>query len=220
MIKAYTTSLSSRVSTQFHFGGEPVTQDDQLIRQAQKGNLEAFNQLVLLYQNQVFRQAMWILNDQAAAEDATQEAFLRAYSRIDTFRGGPLRPWLLRIVTNYCLDQLRYTQRRPSQPLVGHDEQEEDYEPAWLRDQNDSPEQAVERSELTEDIIESVKKLAWEYRMPIILVDLQDLDYEEASTIMHIPLGTFKSRLARARQKLSIDFQKKSLTGKMQYAVS
>jgi RNA polymerase sigma-70 factor (ECF subfamily) len=192
---------------------EATTQENRLVRQAQNGSLEAFNELVLRHQDRVFRQALWILNDDAAAEDATQEAFLQAYRKLDTFRDGPFLPWLLRITTNYCLDQLRYAKRRPTQSFEQYDEDGEEIEPKWACDPIDSPEQAVENSEVADEIIASVQRLSWRYRIPIILVDLQDLGYEEASAVMRIPIGTFKSRLCRARQKLCVDLQKNSLFG-------
>ncbi len=180
----------------------PAVRDPMLISRAQRGDLDAFNELVLSYQDMVYRQALWILREPEAAEDATQEAFLLAYRHIQSFRGGLFRPWLMCIATNYCLDQIRYAKRRPTQPLESTNEDGEEHEAAWLRDPADSPEQVLERSELGEDIMTCVQKLPLEYRLPIILVDLQELDYEEASRIMRIPLGTFKSRLARARLKL------------------
>ena len=91
----------------------PMTLENQRIQQAQIGDLEAFNELVLAYQDRVFRQALWMLKDETAAEDACQEAFLRAYRKIGTFHGGPFHPWLSRIVTNVCLDQIRMSKRKP-----------------------------------------------------------------------------------------------------------
>ncbi len=179
-----------------------VIAQDQYIRQAQKGDLDAFNELVLIYQDSVFRQALWILNDAAAADDACQETFLRAYRNIHTFRGGPFRPWLLRIATNCCIDQIRSTRRRPTQSLTPSNQNGEEIETYWLKDPGDSPEKLVERTETIEEVIRSIQKLPTEYRLPLILVDLQDLDYTEASAILCLSLGTFKSRLWRARQKL------------------
>ena len=181
---------------------DPVMPQDQCVCKAQRGDLDAFNELVLLYQDSVYRQALWLLNDDAAAEDACQEAFLRAYRKIDTFRGGPFRPWLLRIATNYCIDQIRSTRRRPTLPLTPTDPNGEEIEPYWLEDPADSPENLVEQTETAEEVIRSVQKLDPEYRLPLILVDLQDMSYGEAASILGITLSAFKSRLSRARQKL------------------
>src|SRR5512133_1404609 len=102
---------------------------------AQQEELNAFNELVLTHQDAVYRQALWILGDEDAAEDATQEAFLRAYRNFHTYDGGPFRPWIMRITTNYCLDQLRRRKIRKTTSLEAYDEYEEEIENApWLRE--------------------------------------------------------------------------------------
>lgn len=188
-----------------------MTLQDQRIRQAQNGNLEAFNELVLTYQDLVFRQALWLLNDEAAAEDASQESFLRAYRNIHTLKGSSFRPWLLKITTNYCLDHIRSAKRHPCQTLDLIGEDGEEYEPSWFKDPGDTPEAAYERSEIGDRIAYAIQRLAPEYRMTVVLVDLEGLDYLEASAILHIPLGTFKSRLARTRRKLRDDLASLSM---------
>jgi RNA polymerase sigma-70 factor, ECF subfamily len=188
----------------------PAVTEDQSIRKAQKGDITAFNELVLIYQDRVFRQALWILHDDAAAEDACQETFLRAYRSIHTFRGGPFRPWLLRIATNYCIDQIRTARRRPVQPLTPSNSDGEEIEPSWLKDPGDPPEKQAERTETIDEIFRSIQKLAPEFRVPIILVDLQDMNYAEASAVLQLPLSTFKSRLWRARRKLREDLSKRT----------
>ncbi len=182
-----------------------MTPQDQRIRQAQNGNLDAFNELVLAYQDRVFRHALWLLNDEAAAEDASQEAFLLAYRKIHTFQGSSFRPWLLKITTNVCLDYIRAAKRRPCQSLESINEAGEELEPSWLKDPGDTPETVLERSEIGDRISHAIQRLALEYRMAVVLVDLQELDYAEACAVLHIPLGTLKSRLARARAKLRED---------------
>jgi RNA polymerase sigma-70 factor, ECF subfamily len=165
--------------------------------------LDSFNGLVLAHQDAVFRQAYWIMGEEAAAEDATQEAFLRAYKHMNAFNGGPFLPWILRITTNYCLDQLRRAKIHRTQPLVEMNDYDEDIEDTtWLRDPNASTEEIVERAELMAQIMHCIKRLPVEYRVTVILVDLQNLDYQEAAYTLGIPLGTFKSRLSRARAQL------------------
>ena len=80
-----------------------------LIRSARQGDLEAFNRLVLIHQDAVYNQAFWILRSREDAEDATQETFIRAYTNLSRFRNGFFLAWLLRIVTNTCIDELRRT---------------------------------------------------------------------------------------------------------------
>ena len=88
-----------------------------LIDSARRGDLNAFNRLVLAYQDLVYNHAMRVMGENAAAEDATQEAFISAYRNLSGYRGGSFRAWLLRIVTNACYDELRRRKRRPSTPL-------------------------------------------------------------------------------------------------------
>ena len=88
-----------------------------LIQSAQHGDLDAFNSLVLAYQNNLFNTALRILNDEELAADATQDAFLSAFCSINTYRGGSFKAWLMRTVINACYDELRRKKRRPTIPL-------------------------------------------------------------------------------------------------------
>ena len=174
-----------------------------LVEGAQHGSLDAFNTLVLAYQDIVYRQALWLLGEAEAAEDAAQEAFIRAYQKIDSFHGGPFRPWILRIVSNYCIDQLRRAKVRPSIPLDLYNENDDEIEtPVWLKDPSLPVEEVVERNEQSTAVRRCLDRLTPEYRSAVILVDIQGLDYTEAAAVMRVSLGTFKSRLFRARLQL------------------
>lgn len=174
-----------------------------LIQSAQKGDLDAFNRLVLAYQDMVYNQAYRMINEMDAAEDATQDAFISAYRNIRSYRGGSFKAWLLRIVTNSCYDELRRRQRRPTTPLEPLDQDDEEIEsPHWLADPGETPEDAAERAELAQALQHCLEGLAPEFRAVVILVDIQGMDYTEASEAAGAPLGTIKSRLARARLKL------------------
>ena len=106
-----------------------------LISSAQHGDLDAFNSLVLAYQDIVFNTALRILGDDEPAADATQEAFISAFRSLNTYRGGSFKAWLLRTVTNACYDELRRKKRRPTTPLEpdAADGDEMDT-PRWLAD--------------------------------------------------------------------------------------
>ena len=174
--------------------------DALLIERARKGDLSSFNELVLTYQDVVYRQAFWILHDERAAEDATQEAFMRAYLSLSSFRGGPFRPWMLKITTNYCLDQIRHQRIRPTTPLEEYNQDgEENENSSNLIDPMEPVEELIERSEQETAILDCINHLPSEYRVAIIMVDLQGLDYSAASKTLGVPMGTFKSRLSRAR---------------------
>lgn len=174
-----------------------------LIHAAQKGELDAFNRLVLAYQDIVYNQALRMLNDDDSAADAAQDAFISAYRHIRDYRGGSFRAWLLRIVTNACYDVLRRNQRRPTVSLEPLDDTGEEIEsPHWLADNSDLPEEKAEQKELAAAISSCLQGLPDEFRAAVILVDVQGLDYAEAAQSLGKPVGTIKSRLARARLRL------------------
>ena len=174
-----------------------------LVYLTQQGDLDAFNQLVLTYQDLVYRQAYWILGEEEAAEDAAQEAFYRAFQKIHTFKGSSFRAWILRIATNHCLDQIRSSKCHPIFPLnkIFKDTEEEDENSSWLVAPDPSPEQIVEQSELDAMITQCLMKLPPIYRLPIILSEIQEMNYHEAAQVMGLRMGTFKSRLFRARMQ-------------------
>src|SRR5512143_1621490 len=113
--------------------GETSGRESVLLSAAAKGNLEAFNDLVLKYQDLVYNLTRSILGNADAAQDATQEAFIRAFKHIDGFRGGSFRCWLLRIATNTCYDVLRTLRRHPTVPLIPEDGDGNEMDsPLWL----------------------------------------------------------------------------------------
>ncbi|MBE9524041.1 MAG: sigma-70 family RNA polymerase sigma factor, partial [Chloroflexi bacterium] len=113
-----------------------------LIQDARQGDLTAFNRLVLAYQDMVYNQAYRVIGEPGAAEDATQEAFISAYRKLHTYRGGSFRGWLLRIVTNACYDEMRRRKRRPVAPLEPQNKEGEEIEsPRWMIDPGESPEE-------------------------------------------------------------------------------
>jgi RNA polymerase sigma-70 factor (ECF subfamily) len=174
-----------------------------LIQDAQRGDLEAFNRLVLAYQDIVFSQAYRMMGESEAAEDAAQDAFISAYRKLGSYRGGSFKAWLLRIVTNLCYDELRRRKRRPTTPLEPLDNDDEEIEsPRWLSDPNGTPEDETERLELARALQRCLDGLPPEFRAVVALVDIQGMDYTEAAESMGKPLGTVKSRLARARMRM------------------
>jgi len=173
-----------------------------LIDAAQRGELDAFNLLVLQYQELAFNVALRVMGEEAAAADATQEAFISAYRSLRGYRGGSFRSWLLRIVTNACYDELRRRKRRPAVSLEALVEDSEDEGSVGSTKLADNPEAAVQRHELIDAIQDCLNGLQPEFRIVAVLVDVQGLDYDEAAQSIGKPLGTVKSRLARARAKL------------------
>lgn len=167
------------------------------------GDLEAFNQIVLEYQSMVYNQAYRVIGEPDAASDATQEAFISAYQKLHTYRGGSFKSWLLRIVSNACYDEFRRRKRQPVVPLTPENDQGEDLESvSWLEDPAENPEEFAQRKELSDAIQTCLDRLEVDFRTVVVLVDIQGMDYASAAEAMDSPLGTVKSRLARARQGL------------------
>jgi RNA polymerase sigma-70 factor (ECF subfamily) len=174
-----------------------------LIQAAQHGDLDAFNRLVLAYQDLVYAQAYRLMGESEAAQDASQDAFISAYRNMGAYRGGSFRAWLLRIVTNACYDELRRRKRRPTTPLEPVDSEEEEIEsPHWIADPRESPEERTERIEMDRAIQNCLDDLSPDFRAVVVLVDVQGFDYFEAAEVVHTPVGTIKSRLSRARLRL------------------
>ncbi|MGZ9221735.1 MAG: RNA polymerase sigma factor [Anaerolineales bacterium] len=177
--------------------------EEALIHDAQAGSLDAFNALVLHYQDNVFNTALRILGDEDLASDATQEAFISAFRSIASFRGGSFKAWLMRTVTNACYDELRRQKRRPSVPLEPESEDGEEIDsPRWLADPSMSPEQKAEADEVEHAIQHCLNNLPVEFKTVVVMADIQGMDYSEVAIAVHVPLGTIKSRLARARLRL------------------
>jgi len=168
-----------------------------------EGDLDSFNQMVEMYQRQVYNLALRMLGNPEAAEDATQDAFFSAWRSISGFRGGKFRAWLLSITANICRDQLRKLKRHPSISLEALLPEPENLP------SDESVEDYVLRRELGEEIQKGLASLPQEQRLAIILSDIQGLSYEEIAQIMDCSMGTVKSRLSRGRVQLRDYLSKK-----------
>ena len=177
--------------------------EQALITDAQNGSLDAFNTLVLHYQDSVFNTALRILGDEDQAADAAQEAFISAFKSIKSFRGGSFKGWLMRTVTNACYDELRRQKRRPTTPLEPDtDDGEEMDSPKWLADPSLTPDQQAEADDVEHAIQHCLNNLPLEFKTVVVMADIQGMDYIEVAASIRVPLGTIKSRLARARLRL------------------
>ncbi|HEY3291986.1 MAG TPA: sigma-70 family RNA polymerase sigma factor [Anaerolineae bacterium] len=180
-----------------------------LIKAAQRGDVDAFNTLVLAYQSQVYNVAYRIMGDAAPASDATQETFISAYKSIKGYRGGSFKSWLLRTVTNACYDALRYDKRRPASSLeaLGEDPDGTGNETGagyseFIASDAESPSEAAERHELGHAIANGMRLLPPDQRIAFVLSDVHGMSYDEIADVMQTSLGTVKSRLSRARARL------------------
>ena len=178
--------------------------EQSLVNDALHGNVDAFNRLVLEYQDLAFNVAYRMLMDDDLAADVVQNAFLSAYRNLRAYRGGSFKAWVLRMVTNGCYDELRRQKRRPtvplepSNPLDGEEMESAD----WLASDDPEPEDAFDQAELEHALEHCLKSLPPDFRAVVVLTDVQGMDYSEVAKTVRVPLGTVKSRLARARLRL------------------
>ncbi len=176
------------------------TEEAGLIERSQRGDLDAFNSLVLVYQGRVYNLCLRMLGSPQAAEDVTQDAFIAAFRAVSRFRRGNFRAWLLRIAANACYDELR---RRRSRPQVPLEAPADDGRPAAEPPAPDEPlEQRSERLELARCLQEGLASLPSDQRLAVILRDVQGLAYEEIAEASGVSLGTVKSRISRGRSAL------------------
>lgn len=175
--------------------------DERLIRAAQRGDLPSFNALIGRHERAVYNVCLRMLRDVSAAEDATQETFIKAWTAIRTFHGGLVRPWLLKIATNRCYDILRARARRPADSL---DAELFEVEPAWTSQagQGEDPEIFAARGEVSRHLERALASLPDDQRIVVILSDIQGHPYDEIADITGVAVGTIKSRLSRARARL------------------
>lgn len=179
-----------------------ANEEQRLVEAGQRGDVEAFNQLVRLYESRVYNLCYRMLGDSDAAADVAQDTFISAYRNLNKFRGGVFRSWLLRIATNACYDALRARKRRPSVSLDAFQESEDDGPTLDLPDPSESPDDLALRRELAAAIQRGIAELPEDQRVVVILSDVQGLAYEEIAEVTNTNLGTVKSRLSRARARL------------------
>jgi RNA polymerase sigma-70 factor (ECF subfamily) len=157
--------------------------------------LERFNECVLPYLDAAHNLARYLLRDVDEAEDAVQDAFLRAIRHFGGFRGVDGRAWLLSIVRNACFTRLR---GRPS----GGQSVEFDEEIHTVEEGAPGPEAELERKAVAESVGEALGRLAVEFREVLVLRELEGLSYKEIAQVSGVPIGTVMSRLARGRKQL------------------
>jgi RNA polymerase sigma-70 factor (ECF subfamily) len=188
---------------------EPVRDDEVLlITRSQKGDVNAFNQLVLNYQQTTYNVVLRMLGDRDAAADVTQDTFIAAFRAIQSFRGGPsFRAWLLRIASNQATDFWRRAHRHPQDSLDTIMDEDEPREAGLLSalvatEQAANPEEFLLNQELQELLQKGLQELPLDQRVAIILCDVQGLSYEEIAASTQTSLGTVRSRISRGRSRL------------------
>ena len=176
-------------------------EDDRLVGQCQDGDLEAFNKLVLKYQDRVFDTVYRMVGEYEDAQDLAQDCFVKAFLAIAEFRGqSSFYTWLFRIAVNCALSQRRRSARQERRVVTRYDTPEE-LGAAGAGDDGD-PSRLVQQEEERTTVIEALRRLAPEHRAVIVLKDIEGVDYGQMAEMLQCPRGTVKSRVHRARQAL------------------
>ena len=163
-------------------------------------NRQVFEALVLPHLGAAYNLARWLLRSEQAAEDAVQEASMRAFRYIETLRGDDARPWLLGIVRNTCFTMLERTRSQPQ--WVDFDEAEFEAALGEAQQRDTDPEVQLQQRRIRLQIDAAIRALSPPLREVIVLRELEDLDYAQIAKVAGVPIGTVMSRLARAREKL------------------
>jgi len=169
-------------------------EDASLVARAQEGDKEAFTQLVTQYQVPLYNLALRMVGAPADAADITQDAFLRAWQKIGSLRRAPFRAWLFQIAVNLCYDHFRRRRRQGAMPEEG-----QEAGAVVLGLPPVDPQERAEVAERNRLVRDSIQALDPDFRAALILRDLNGLSYEEIAGVLRVPLGTVKSRIARAR---------------------
>jgi len=176
--------------------------DTKLVELVQRGDRNAFNVLVLKYQHKVMKLVMRYVRDQAEAEDIAQEAFIKAYRALPSFRGeSAFYTWLYRIAINTAKNSLMSGRKR----LVDYDldlQDPDDYTGQVLLKHGDTPERMLLTDEIRQTVQEAMRSLPDDLREAIMLRELDGLSYEEIAEVMECPVGTVRSRIFRAREAI------------------
>jgi RNA polymerase sigma-70 factor (ECF subfamily) len=188
---------------------ELVREDEgELIARSQLGDVSAFNQLVLNYQQSTYGVVFRMLGDRDIAADVTQDVFIAAFRGIQSFRGGSsFRAWLMRIASNAACDYWRRTQRHPTESLDIDADDDDAHAASILNSavamgQEANPEEYLLKRELQELIQRGLQELPLDQRVAVVLCDVQGLSYEEIAATTQATLGTVRSRIARGRARL------------------
>src|ERR1051325_4858772 len=177
--------------------------DQSLVRAAQKGDTEAFEELVARHRDKIYARAFSMMRNEEEAIDLSQEAWAKGWQRLAQFQGeSRFATWMTRIVINLCLDQLRKQKRHRTESIEELDEESGGVErqmPAITV----NPTERLERGELRQRIDKALAQLSHEHRTALVLHEFEDMEYKEIARAMDCSIGTVMSRLFYARRKLA-----------------
>lgn len=177
-------------------------QEAAVIQAVLDGDINAYELLVKEYEKNVYNLALRMVGNSEDAADMSQEAFIKAYNSLTSFRGdSKFSVWLYRIVSNVCLDSLRSRGRRQTVSLSAENDDGEDVE-IDIADETQSPERLLDRRLTRDAVRRGLAALPPEHRQILLLREIQGLSYDEIADALGIEAGTVKSRIFRARKKL------------------
>lgn len=175
--------------------------DSLLISNAINGDMSAFEKIISMHEQSVYRIALRYTKNESDALDISQETFIKVYRAISSFKGdSSLSTWIYRIASNVCIDHIRKNNKPPEVPLYKTDENGNTYDinvPSPIG----NPEEYVDSAETMDEIACALNKLSDEHKEVIVLRDIEGFSYAEIADILEVEEGTVKSRIARARKK-------------------
>ena len=179
------------------------TREQELIAQVQRGETELFYELVCPYERRVYAAAMAILRNETDAEDAAQEAMLKALANIRKFRGeSRFSTWLIQITVNEALMRRRRERSRITEAIDDRRDEEGEYTPRDFADWREIPSEVLERKEVRQKLAEALSSLDPKYRDVFVLRDMEQLNIQETAEVLGITVASVKTRLLRARLML------------------
>jgi RNA polymerase sigma-70 factor (ECF subfamily) len=177
--------------------------DRDLVVRARQGDREAFSQLIMQYQVPLYNMALRMVGSREDAADITQEGFLRAWEKIRTLRDAPFKSWIFQITVNLCYDHFRRGRRYGVMP-----DEEQGGKIVGLGIALPDPQERAEANERARVVRDSIEALDHDMRTALVLRDINGMTYDEIAGILGVPLGTVKSRIARARAQVQESLQR------------
>jgi RNA polymerase sigma-70 factor (ECF subfamily) len=185
------------------FASKSSNDDRDLVGRARRGDGDAFTQLIMQYQVPLYNMALRMVGGPDDAADIAQEAFLRAWEKIATLRDAPFKAWLFQIAANLCYDHFRRGRRYGLMP-----DEDQTSNVIGLGITTPDPQERAEANERNRLVRDSIRALDHDMRIAIVLRDVNGMAYEEIAAVLRVPLGTVKSRIARARAQVQERLQR------------
>lgn len=206
MTKSATVAKGQKQDTGMQMTDQQAS-DKQLVSRVQKGDRRAFDLLVLKYQHRILSLVGRFISDYAEAQDVTQEAFIKAYKALPSFRGdSAFYTWMYRIAVNTAKNHLISRGRKTPTQDIDLDDAEFFTGEAAMKE-TDTPDGLLQRDQLRDVVFDAIEQLPDELRRAVTLRELEGMSYEEIAEAMECPIGTVRSRIFRAREAIDKKMQ-------------